>query len=671
VIRRLAAVTLAGALLGACGSAGAPAPSSTTVAPGTTTTTPSGSGDRRQAPEFPDGLEWLNTDRPLSIAGLRGKVVLLDFWTYGCINCIHIIPDLERLEREYPDELVIIGVHSAKFTNEAETDNIRNVIARYGIDHPVVNDRDFAVWNQWGATGWPTLVLVDPAGGVVGGFSGEGIYPIFQPVIDSVVADFDARGLLDRTPLDLSPVRLPDTVLSFPGKVLADPAGGRLFVADTNHQRVVIADLLTGEVRDVAGSGLRGYAEGAFEAAAFDQPEGMALSDDGTILYVADLGNHAIRAVDLADRTVTTLVGTGEQAENYPPSAGVGPSVALSSPWDLVRVGDTLYVAMAGSHQIWRVEISTRVTEPFAGTGREGVTEGPRRAVDLAQPSGLAYDGAGRLYFADAESSTIRWVDLAAGGESGVLAGSGNGLFDFGDVDGTGTEARFQHPLGVAFMDGTLYVTDTYNSKVKAIDPTTGSVTTISGGVQGWADGGAPAYSEPGGLSSANGVLYVADTNNHVIRRVDPATGSADTIVLFGIERFPVASEDAGVTTVMAPPATVGTGPGTVTVDLTLPDGEVLNDIAPLSIEWDGSGVVDFGDAGSYGVVAPDLPITLPVTFHPGTGTVTADLTVYHCREGESGLCLIDRVRLVIPVTVTVGGPADLRVAYAVAGPVG
>ncbi len=665
MIRRLLVLGVAAALFGACGGAAAP----TTTPPAgsaTTSTTVPGADERRQAPEFPDGLEWLNTDRPLSIAGLRGKVVLLDFWTYGCINCIHIIPDLERLEAEYPDELVIIGVHSAKFTNEAETDNIRNVIARYGIDHPVVNDRDFTVWNEWGATGWPTLVLVDPAGGVVGGFSGEGIYPIFQPVIDSVVQDFDARGLLDRTPLDLSPVVLPDTVLSFPGKVLADEAGGRLFVADTNHHRIVVADLATGEVRDVAGSGLRGFAEGPFEGAAFDQPEGMALSADGSTLYVADLGNHAIRAVDLAARTVTTLVGTGEQAENYPPSSGVGPSVALSSPWDLVRVGDTLYVAMAGSHQIWRVEIPTRVTEPFAGTGREGVDEGPRRTADLAQPSGLAYDGAGRIYFADAESSTIRWVDLADGGAVGLLAGSGDGLFDFGDVDGMGTAARLQHPLGVVWLDGTLYVTDTYNSKIKAIDPVTGAVRTLSGAGQGWSDGPSPSYSEPGGLSAAGGILYVADTNNHVVRRVDPATGAADTMVLYGIERFPVASDEGGVATLTLPALVAGPGAGTITVDLTLPAGHVLNDIAPLSIEWDGAGIVDLGDAAAYSAVAPDLPLVLPVTFAAGTGTVTADLTVYHCREDESGLCYIDRVRLEVPVSVDPGASTDLRVAYTV-----
>jgi len=665
---RLVAIAMLSAFVGACTSS----PAVTTIAGDEPTTTTAVRAGVQPAPEFPDGLEWLNTGRPLSFAELRGKVVLLDFWTYGCINCIHIIPEIERLEAEYPDELVVIGVHSAKFTNESETDNIRNVIVRYGIDHPVVNDGDFVVWQQWGANAWPTLVLVDPDGNVVGGYSGEGIYPVFEPVIASIVQEFDDRGALDRSALDLSPEMLPDTVLSFPGKVLADATGGRLFVADTNHHRVVVADLATGEVIDVAGSGLRGLADGTFESAGFDQPQGMALSADGATLYVADLGNHAIRSVDLMARTVTTLVGTGRQADTYPPSAGIAPSVSLSSPWDLVLVDHTLYVAMAGSHQIWRVELGDGATERFAGTGREGVLNGPRRTADLAQPSGVAYDGAGRVYFADAESSTIRWVDITDGGEVGLLAGSGNGLFDFGDADGAGTEARLQHPLGVVFTDGLLYVADTYNSKIKVIDPADGTVTTLSGGDQGWADGAAPMYSEPGGLSVAGGYLYVADTNNHVIRRVDPVTGSAETIVLFGIERFPTATDDGGVPTRTIPGVAVGSGAGTVTLDITVPAGHVFNDTAPFSVSWTGTeGVVVPGPEADLVVVQPTFPLIVSMTFGSGSGTLTAEMTTYFCREGSLALCLIDRVRLEVPVSVAAGASTDVPITYSVPDPVG
>ena len=361
-------------------------------------TTTSTSAPRRSiagtqpAPEFPTGLDWLNTDRPLSLERLRGKVVMLDFWTYGCINCIHIIPDLERLEHEFADELVVIGVHSAKFSNEGNTENIRQVVLRYDLEHPVVNDRDFIVWRIWGATAWPTVVLIDPAGNVVGGHSGEGIYGLFQPAVASLVEEFDERGELDRTPLDvkLEKEGLPESVLSFPGKVEVDAAGETLFVADTNHHRVVVADARSGEVLDVIGSGARGFAEGGFAAAAFDQPQGLALTPDGSTLYVADLGNHAIRAIDLTDRSVSTLAGTGQMANRYPPLAGVAPDVSLNSPWDLVLDRDRLFIAMAGSHQIWDIDLLSGVVAPLVGSGAEGVTDTRVADAELAQPSGLA-----------------------------------------------------------------------------------------------------------------------------------------------------------------------------------------------------------------------------------------------------------------------------------------
>ncbi|HEX2869201.1 MAG TPA: thioredoxin-like domain-containing protein [Ignavibacteriales bacterium] len=128
------------------------------------------------APEFPDGLDWLNVDHPIKLSDLRGKVVLLDFWTFCCINCMHIIPDLKKLEAKYPGELAVIGVHSAKFLSEQETGNIRQAILRYDIEHPVVNDKDFKIWTSYGANAWPTVVLIDPRGDVVGHHSGEGVY---------------------------------------------------------------------------------------------------------------------------------------------------------------------------------------------------------------------------------------------------------------------------------------------------------------------------------------------------------------------------------------------------------------------------------------------------------------------------------------------------------------
>ncbi|MEX0825247.1 MAG: thioredoxin-like domain-containing protein [Acidimicrobiia bacterium] len=622
------------------------------------------------APEFPDGLEWLNVERPLSLAELRGKLVLLDFWTYGCINCIHIIPDLKRLEAEYADELVVIGVHSAKFANEGDTENIRDIIRRYGLEHPVVNDSDFAVWRDWGASAWPTVVLIDPAGNIVGGHAGEGIYPIFQPVIDSLVEEFDERGQIDRTPIDLDVERAPDTVLSFPGKVLADPVGGRLFVADTNHHRIVVADLETGEVIDVAGSGGRGLEGGDFATSSFDQPQGMALVDDGRTLLVADVGNHSIRALDLASRSVTTLVGNGDQSSTYPPRSGIAPDVELSSPWDLLVDGEVLYIAMAGSHQLWTLDLGSARFDPFAGTGGESVLNGPRLFAELAQPSGLAIDDAGRIYFADSESSSIRWADPGADGEVGLLAGTPNNLFDFGLVDGVGPAARFQHPLGVVHVDGLLFVADTYNSALRVIDLANGAVTTLAGGDQGWADGLDPRFSEPGGISFANGSLYVADTNNHVIRRVDAATGETETLVFYGIERFPYTGSDGGPATFEVAAVAAGPGAGHVVLDLMLPAGYKLNDIAPLTIAWSVEGdAADFGDHALVSIVEPGLPLEIPVTWSTGEATLRGELTVYYCTEESSELCLVHQVALEVPVVVASGGPEAVLVAYRIPDP--
>src|SRR5256714_7145696 len=256
---------------------------------------------RVRAPELTGGRGWLNTDKPLTIAGLRGKVVLLDFWTYGCINCIHIIPDLKRLEAKYANQLVVIGVHSAKFANERETDNIRRIILRYELEHPVVNDADFAIWQAYAVRAWPTRYLIDPAGYVIARIEGEGQYEEIDKLIGDTVAEFRKRGQLNEQPLRLALERAKtaDLPLAFPGKVLADAKSARLFIADSNHNRIVITKL-DGTLLDTVGTGARGATDGAFDAATFYRPQGLAL--DGEALYVADTENHLLRRVDLKAR---------------------------------------------------------------------------------------------------------------------------------------------------------------------------------------------------------------------------------------------------------------------------------------------------------------------------------------------------------------------------------
>jgi len=492
---------------------------------------------RVRAPELTGILDWFNVPAPLSLKALRGKVVLLDFWTYGCVNCMHILPDLKRLEEKYADELVVIGVHSAKFANERKADNIRRILVRYDITHPVANDANFAVWKAYGARAWPTQVLIDPEGYVVATASGEGKAEAFDRAIAAVVQVFDEQGKIDRTPIPLAlegrgaagvPAESP---LAFPGKVLADETRRRLFIADSNHHRVLVADL-DGVIQDVAGAGPFGWEDGGFDEARFYRPQGLAL-DPGRPgrLYVADTENHTVRALDLDTRRVTTVAGTGRQAA-WGGAGGAARETALSSPWDLLVVGRLLFVAMAGTHQIWMVDLERELAFPYAGSGREARVDGGVDDAAFAQPSGLAAIGSA-LFVADAESNIIRAIALPPENQVRTLAGGD--LFEFGDRDGRGDTARLQHPLGVAATGGLLFVADTYNHKIKTLDPDSRQVRTFAGtGEEGRADGAAAAatFYEPGGLSATDDVLYVADTNNHAVRRIDLTRRTVTTLTI-------------------------------------------------------------------------------------------------------------------------------------------
>src|SRR5438045_3665381 len=515
---------------------------------------------RVRAPELEGGRGWLNTDKPLSIAALRGKVVLLDFWTYGCVNCMHVIPDLKRLEEKYSRQLVVIGVHSAKFENERDTENIRHIVLRYGLEHPVVNDADFRIWRAYAVRAWPTLVLIDTDGHVVGQLAGQGHYDVRDRAVGLLIEDARKRGTLNETPLKLALERAKtsDLPLAFPGKILADERSDRLFIADSNHNRVVVTRL-DGTLLDTIGSGERGTRDGTFESASFHRPQGLAL--DGDTLYVADTENHLIRRVDLKARTVQTLAGTGAQLLDFDVRGGPARTTPRGAPWDLQLVGRSLYIAMAGPHEIWKFDLDKQQLSVFAGTGMEARADGPRDEAAFAQPSGLAADGR-VLYVADAESNTIRAVTLedstrgdskADGSElktdaqvkTASLSSSveevrtlaGGDLFDFGDRDGAGDDVRLQHPLGLALYQNQLFIADTYNHKIKVLDPRARTVKTFAGtGKPGQADGAQSSFYEPGGLSVARGRLYVADTNNHAVRVVDLSTKQTSTLVIRGLE---------------------------------------------------------------------------------------------------------------------------------------
>jgi DNA-binding beta-propeller fold protein YncE len=621
---------------------------------------------RVRAPELTGGRGWLNTDKPLSLAALKGKVVLLDFWTYGCINCIHIIPDLKRLEHKYANQLVVIGVHSAKFENEKDTENIRRIILRYEIEHPVYNDADFKVWQSYGVRAWPTQVLIDPAGYVIGAVSGEGNYELIDQVIAKAVADFRKRGELNETPLQLTLERakVGDLPLAFPGKILADAKSDRLFIADSNHNRLVITKL-DGSLVETVGTGASGATDGAFDKASFYRPQGLAL--DGDSLYVADTENHLIRRVDLKAKTVETVAGTGQQTHDYF-KQGPARDIALSSPWDLQLVGRRLYITMAGTHQIWKLDLDKQEVSTFAGSGREAREDGSLLEAGFAQPSGMTSDGK-RLYIADSESNIIRAIDFGSGQVETVVGGD---LFDFGDVDGVGDDVRLQHPLGVVAFNDKILIADTYNHRIKELDPTERTVKAFLGtGKPGQADGDVASFYEPAGLTVANGTLYVADTNNHAIRVVDLKTKQTKTLNIKGLQPPASQPDNSELATgpnaaeIKLPSQTLRLGHGALMVNVDLPPGYHLNAAAPqryrVSVE-EGIKQVGLESESHLGVIGhesvvsrslknPTLPLRIPMrVFESGKASLRLQFTVFYCREDNTGTCRIKTLIWQIPI---------------------
>jgi DNA-binding beta-propeller fold protein YncE len=421
---------------------------------------------------------------------------------------------LRKLESKYPDELVVIGVHSGKYHAERVTGRIRDASIRLDAAHPVVNDRQFRVWRSYAVSAWPTIAAIDPAGYVVGAHAGEFTAEMLVPFIDGLIEAARAKGTLTagakHFPADAPEVE--PGVLRYPGKVAVD--GGRIAIADSGNDRVIVGriadDAVSMKIERIIG-GERGLEDGL--AAKFTYPQGLVF--DGDTLYVADAANHAVRSIDLRDGRVKTLAGTGNQVRTRADLA----AGAMSSPWDVVLAKGSLYVAMAGTHQIWAVNPANGKSRVHSGAGGEDIRDGDLESALLAQPMGITAAG-DRLFFADAESSAVRWCDTDEVGRVGTIVGTG--LFDFGDVDGIADDVRLQHPQGVALHPGGgLLIADSYNDCIKLVNPETRSSTA-------WLRG----LSEPGGLACTATHAYIADTNQHRIAVAELGSGKTEALRL-------------------------------------------------------------------------------------------------------------------------------------------
>ncbi|WP_329219194.1 redoxin domain-containing protein [Streptomyces sp. NBC_01485] len=432
---------------------------------------------RVRAPELIGKGGWLNTGgQQYTLADLRGRVVVLDFWTFCCINCLHVLDELRELEEKHRDTVVVIGVHSPKFVHEAEHQAVVDAVERYGVEHPVLDDPELGTWKQYAVRAWPTLVVIDPEGYVVAQHAGEGHAHAIERLVTELEAEHAAKGTLRRGD---GPYVVPEpepTALRFPGKALVLPGGNFLVSDTTRHQLVELAGDGETVVRRI-GSGVRGFADGRAEAASFNEPQGLALLDDSAVV-VADTVNHALRRLDLGTGDVTTLAGTGKQSWQGSPASGPAREIDLSSPWDVALFGGRVWIAMAGVHQLWAYDPVEGTVGVAAGTTNEGLVDGPGAEAWFAQPSGLAATPDGeRLWLADSETSALRWVDR----EGAVHTAVGTGLFDFGHRDGAAGQALLQHPLGVTVLpDGSVAVSDTYNHALRRYDPRTDEVTTLA-----------------------------------------------------------------------------------------------------------------------------------------------------------------------------------------------
>lgn len=472
-----------------------------------------------RAPEIDlPGLAWFNVRAPLSLGALRGKLVLLDFWTFCCINCMQILPSLRRVEERFPEDLAVIGVHSPKFAAERDPAKVEAAIARYDIRHPVVHDPEFQIWQRYAIRAWPTLVFIAPDGSILGAHSGEPDPDRLVEAVAGLIAQGKAEGRIRAAPLDLALSAPPGGRLAFPGKI--KPLGPeRLALADSGHHQILVLSA-SGEEEVRIGSGEAGHRDGDLESAAFNAPQGLiGLGDQ---IYVADTGNHALRRVDLAAGKVTTLSQHGRRGGALGPDERVAAETALASPWDLESDGKSLFIANAGTHQLLRLDLASGRIAGLAGDGGEAIEDGPAMEARLAQPSGLALSPDHRaLYFADSETSSIRRLDL--GPEPRVQTLVGTGLFDFGQRDGTFAEALLQHPLGLCWHQGELLVADSYNGALRRLDLAAGEVTEFDGGRFLCEDSLCLPLAEPAGICAIAGAILVSDTNNHRVLRYDPA----------------------------------------------------------------------------------------------------------------------------------------------------
>lgn len=620
---------------------------------------------RVRAPELVGRGGWINTgDESVTLASLRGKIVLLDFWTFCCVNCLHVLDELRELEERFHDVLVVVGVHSPKFEHEADHDALVSAVSRYDVAHPVLDDPDLSTWSSYAVRAWPTLTLIDPEGYVVAQLSGEGHAHALERLIMQLVDEHSAKGTLRRGDSPYVPPVFAPSDLRHPGKALLIP-DGTVLVSDTSRHALVLLDPhhegpAGGAVVGRIGSGERGLVDGGPLEARFNEPNGVVMLPAevadrvGYDLVVADTVNHALRGVRFEDGSVTTIAGTGRQWMQGEPSSGAAREVSLSSPWDVAWFEGRIFIAMAGEHRLWSFDPMADHVQVEVGTTQEGLVDGAAETAWLAQPSGLAIaqnTEVPALWFVDAETSALRRLCNGV-----VTTHIGKGLFDFGHVDGAAAEALLQHPLGLAVLpDGSVAIADAYNGAIRRYDPVTDEVSTLATGLAEPADV-VVLPDEELADGTRGPVLLVVESNAHRLVRV-PVPPQARTVA-------------GGAFRTQRPATSVA--PGTVRLRIVFqpPPGEKLDDrYGPSTYVTVSATPEDLLVSGSGSDTALEREVELADGFAGGVLHVSARAASCDDGDAEFPACHVHQQDWGVPITIDAAGESE--VVLVLAGPVG
>ncbi|MGE0251641.1 MAG: thioredoxin-like domain-containing protein [Dongiaceae bacterium] len=470
------------------------------------------------APDFNQpGLTWLNVPKPITLGQVFGRIVILDFWTFSCVNCLHILPSMRRIERAFADDVVIIGVHSPNFPYERQVERVSKAIARYQIEHPIVHDPELKLWDAYQVKAWPTLILLSPEGKIFQRQAGEPDADKLLEAVGNAVRRFKAMRKLRSGETELQKAPQEGGSLRFPGQMARVTINGNKFwaVADTGHHQIVLLNDQGQETQRIGRGAPGGFKDGEFGGAAFDNPHSLAGSED--VLYVGEMGNHAIRKIDFKTKTVETLAGNTRRGLTLTKEVPAK-ETSLASVAGLALLDERLFFSNMGTHQIGELNLSTLTLQPFVGSGMKEIKDGKGRAAQLAQPSGLAFSGDGKtLYFADSDNSSIRQVDMKS---AEVTTLAGKGMADSGKRNGAFNQARFQHPLGVARWRDALFVADTYNQNIRRMELKN---KTVEDSFKDFTsdDANPIPLASPEGLAVEDNTLYVVDSSNHRIIAMD------------------------------------------------------------------------------------------------------------------------------------------------------